>query len=251
MWTAARRGTKGSMSGLSSRIALFVAILAPLGLPGSEADVDFARDIRPILSEKCFRCHGPDEETRASGLRLDEYAGAIEERGGKTAIAPGAPTASEMIARIKMDDPARRMPLGGDRLADEQIKLLEEWISDGATYERHWAYEKPVRPPLPPVSDAGWVRDPIDHFILNKLDVAELKPSGAAEPAVLMRRLYLDLIGIPPSPEQIDDFLASPTDGAYRDKVEELLASPQYGEHWARHWLDLARYARLQRVSAR
>ena len=117
------------------------------------------------------------------------------------------------------------------------------WISAGAKYERHWAYEKPERPQLPPVSDAGWARNPIDRFILNKLDATGLKPASGAEPAVLMRRLYLDLIGIPPSPEQIEDFLAGPTDKAYRAKVDELLGSPQYGEHWARHWLDLARHA--------
>lgn len=218
-------------------------LLAPLALPGAAADIDFTRDIRPILSERCFSCHGPDAEARASGLRLDEYAGAVEERAGRRAIAPGAPGASELIARIKADDPARRMPLGGDPLAEGQIKLLEEWILAGARYERHWAYEKPARPQLPPVSDAGWVRNPIDRFILNRLDAEGLEPSGRADPAVLMRRLYLDLIGIPPLPEQIDDFLASPTDKAYRAKVEELLALPQYGEHWARHWLDLARYA--------
>ncbi len=231
------------MGSLSLRLALFAVLLAPLALPGATADVDFTRDIRPVLSESCFRCHGPDEQARAGGLRLDEYAGAVEERGGKRAIAPGAPAASELIARIKTDDPARRMPLGGDRLAEGQIKLLEAWISAGAKYERHWAYQKPERTQLPPVSDAIWARNPIDRFILNKLDTAGLKPSGGAGPAVLMRRLYLDLIGIPPSPEQIDDFVASPTDEAYRAKVEELLAAPQYGEHWARHWLDLARYA--------
>ena len=147
------------------------------------------------------------------------------------------------MARIRTDDPARRMPLGGDPLSEGQIQLLEEWISSGAKYERHWAYEKPKRPQPPPVSDAGWARNPIDRFVLSKLDATGLKPSGAAEPAVLMRRLYLDLIGIPPAPEQIDDFLAHPTDEAYLAKVEELLESPQYGEHWARHWLDLARYA--------
>lgn len=135
------------------------------------------------------------------------------------------------------------MPLGGDRLTEGQIKLLKGWISAGAKYERHWAYEKPQRPQLPSVSNADWARNPIDLFVLSKLDAAGLKPSGEAEPAVLMRRLYLDLIGIPPSPEQIDDFLASPTDEAYLEKVEELLELPQYGEHWARHWLDLARYA--------
>ena len=218
-------------------------LLAPTSLLGAAAEVNFTNDIRPILSEQCFQCHGPDEEARTSGLRLDESAGAVEERGGKRAISPGAPAASELIARIKSDDPARRMPLGGERLTDEQIKLLEEWISAGAKYERHWSYEKPERPQLPPVSGEGWVRNPIDRFILNRLDAEGLKPSRAAEPAVLMRRLFLDVVGIPPSPEQIDDFLASPTDEAYRATVEDLLDSPQYGEHWARHWLDLARYA--------
>ena len=238
-----QRVNQSGMGSLSFRAALLAVLLAALAPPGARADVDFTRDIRPILSEQCFRCHGPDEMARASGLRLDEYAGAVEDRQGKSAIVPGAPAASELIARIKTDDPARRMPFGGDRLAEGQIKLLEEWISTGAKYESHWAYEKPARPQLPPVSDTGWPRNPIDRFVLSKLDAAGLQPSGKAEPAVLMRRLYLDLIGIPPSPDQIDEFLASPTDEAYLEKVEELLVSPQYGEHWARHWLDLARYA--------
>ena len=120
---------------------------------------------------------------------------------------------------------------------------MEEWIAAGAQYERHWAYEKPDRPQPHPVADAGWARNPIDRFILHRLDAAGLKPSGRAEPAVLMRRPHLDLTGIPPSPEEIDAFLASPTDAAYRAKVDELLGSPRYGEHWARHWLDLARNA--------
>ena len=243
MWPGTERSRESSGACLSLGTASLALLLAPSALPGAAADVDFTRDIRPILSERCFRCHGPDEEARTSGLRLDEYAGAVEERAGRRAIAPGAPEASELIARIKADDPARRMPLGGDRLAEGQIKLLEEWILAGARYERHWAYEKPERPQLPPVSNAGWVRNPIDRFVLNKLDAVGLEPSGRADAAVLMRRLYLDLTGIPPLPEQIDDFLSSPTDKAYRAKVEELLALPQYGEHWARHWLDLARYA--------
>lgn len=231
------------MSNPSFRAALLAALPVLLTLPGAKADVDFTRDIRPILSENCFRCHGPDEGSRASGLRLDAYAAAVAEREGKRAIAPGDPAASELIARIKSDDPSRRMPLGGERLGGRQIELLEEWISAGAEYKRHWAYRKPERPQPPPVSDVGRARNPIDRFILNKLDAAGLDPSAEAAPAVLMRRLYLDLIGIPPLPEQIDDFLAKPSDEAYLATVEKLLESPQYGEHWARHWLDLARYA--------
>ncbi len=243
MWPGIQLRRVSSSACLFLGTALLALHLTPVTLPGAEADVEFTRDIRPILSEKCFRCHGPDEEARLGELRLDEYAGAVEERAGRRAIAPGAPEASELIARVKTDDPARRMPLGGDPLTEGQISLLEEWISAGAKYERHWAYEKPERPQLPPVSETAWVRNPIDRFILNRLDAAGLEPSGGADPAVLMRRLYLDLIGIPPTPEQIDDFLASPTDKAYREKVEALLELPQYGEHWARHWLDLARYA--------
>ena len=227
----------------SLRLAGLAALLAPSGIPDDRTTVDFSLDIRPILSERCFSCHGPDEQARAIGLRLDEYAGAVQERRGKRAIEPGAPQASELIARVKSEDPVRRMPLGGEPLDDGQIKLLEQWIAAGANYERHWAYEKPERPQLPAVSNPEWVRNPIDLFVLNKLDAAGLKPSVEAGPAVLMRRLYLDLTGIPPTPEQIEDFLARPTDRAYREKAEELLASPQYGEHWARHWLDLARYA--------
>ena len=137
------------MSSPSFRITLFAALPALLALPSAKADFDFTRDIRPILSERCFRCHGPDEEARAGGLRLDEYTTAVEVRGGKPAIAPGSPEASELIARIKSHDPSRRMPLGGDRLDDRQIELLEEWISAGAEYERHWAYERPDRPQPP------------------------------------------------------------------------------------------------------
>lgn len=231
------------MSSLYLRIAFLAALAVLWILPGAKADVDFNRDIRPILSERCFRCHGPDEAARAGGLRLDTYAAAVEERGGKTAIVPEAPASSELIARVKSDDPSRRMPLGGDRLGDRQIELLEEWIGAGAEYKRHWAYEKPERPQPPPVSASGWARNPIDRFILDKLDATGLEPSAEAELAILMRRLYLDLIGIPPTPEQVDAFLAKPSEEAYLETVEALLESPRYGEHWARHWLDLARYA--------
>lgn len=231
------------MGSLAFRIAWLAALPVLGAVPDAKADIDFTRDIRPILAERCFRCHGPDEGARASGLRLDEYAAAVEERGSRRAIDPGAPAASELIARIKSDDPSRRMPLGGDRLDARQIELLEEWIAAGAEYERHWAYQQPDRPQPPLVSGSSWARNPIDRFILSKLDAAGLEPSAEAEPAVLMRRLYLDLIGLPPSPEQIDDFVAAPSNGAYLAAVDELLASPQYGEHWARHWLDLARYA--------
>ncbi|MDE0265094.1 MAG: PSD1 and planctomycete cytochrome C domain-containing protein, partial [Bryobacterales bacterium] len=223
--------------------ALFATMLTLVALPKAQAEVDFTRDIRPLLSEMCFACHGPDEDARAGGLRLDEFSSATHERAGKRAITPGDPTASELIARTKTDDPIRRMPLGGEALDEAQIKLLEQWISEGAEYKRHWAYEKPERPELPVVSNEAWPRNPIDRFILSKLEAEGLQPSAEAEPAVLMRRLYLDLTGIPPTPEQIDDYLANPTDEAYRAKVEELLASPQYGEQWARHWLDLARYS--------
>ena len=228
---------------LPTPVALFGTILILAGLPTAKAEVDFTRDIRPLLSGKCFACHGPDEDARAGGLGLDEFSAATQERNGKRAITPGQPAASELIARVKADDAMRRMPLGGEALEEAQIKLLEEWISEGAEYKRHWAYEKPERPEVPAVSNDAWPRNPIDRFILSKLEAEGLQPSAEAEPGVLMRRLYLDLTGIPPTPEQIDGYLANPTSEAYLAKVEELLASPQYGEQWARHWLDLARYA--------
>ena len=228
------------MISICLRVVLVAALLAG---PAYGAEVDFDRDVRPILSARCFSCHGPDEAARAGGLRLDERDGAVAARDNGRAIAPGDPAASVLTERVRTDDPARRMPLGGDRLPEAEIQLLEDWISAGAEYEGHWAYQRPDRPQPPPVSDPEWVRNPIDRFILRKLDSAELVPSGEAEPAVLMRRVHLDLAGIPPTPEQIDDYLARPTERAYRQQVEELLASPLYGEHWARHWLDLARYA--------
>ena len=225
------------------RFAALAVLLAPLSLSAADGGVDFSRDIRPILSENCFRCHGPDEGARAAGLRLDESAAAVAERNGRRAIAPGSPATSELLARVASDDPARRMPLGGDRLTDEQVELLKAWISGGAKYASHWAYERPTRPDPPQVSDTGWVRNPIDRFVLHRLDEAGLGPSEEAEPAILMRRLHLDLVGIPLSPEQVDDYLENPTEEGYLATVESLLESPHYGEHWARHWLDLARYA--------
>lgn len=209
--------------------------------------VDFTRQIRPILSNKCFLCHGPDEEVREADLRLDQEASAIEDRGGYAAIVPGNPAASELIVRITTDDHDMIMPPveTENQLSAEEIDLLKRWISEGAQYARHWAFIAPVRPNLPIHPPAGqeWVRNPIDTFVLAKLEQAGLGPSPAADRVTLLRRLHLDLTGLPPSLEEKEAFLQEDSLEAYEKLAQRLLASPHYGERWAQHWLDAARYA--------
>lgn len=200
--------------------------------------ISFDRQIRPLLSNKCFACHGPDESSRKGGLRLD-----IAEP-GQTAIVPGDPGASEALERITATDPADRMPPpeAGDPLTAEEAALIEAWIAQGAPRSQHWAFQTPRRPE-PPGSDGGWVRSPIDAFILARLEREGLTPSPEADRLTLLRRLSLDLTGLPPSPDEIARVLKDDSAGWYEALVERLLASPHYGEHWARHWLDAAQYA--------
>lgn len=211
-----------------------------------EAAVSFGRDIRPILSNHCFKCHGPDEHERkggkdgSGGLRLDTEAGALADLGGKAAIVPGDPEKSDLLARIVSTDPDDVMPppKSGGALSAGEAKLLREWIQSGAKYSRHWSYEKPVRPPLPRQTD-----NPVDAFVLERLEKEHLTPQPEADRAALIRRVSLDLTGLPPSLAEVDAFLADAAPRAYERLVDRLLASPAYGEHWARLWLDLARYA--------
>ena len=192
---------------------------------------DFSRDIRPILSGKCFKCHGPDAESREADLRLDQRKAAIE----LEAIVPGSPDKSLLMERILTGDPDDRMPPKGPRLTPEQITTLRAWIKSGAKYEQHWAYVKPKVERLPKQTN------PIDYFVRRRLAEKGLQPSPPAEPAVLLRRLHLDLIGLPPSVEEIEAFEANPQ--AYEAVVDRLLKSRHFGEKWATGWLDLARYA--------
>lgn len=229
---------------LAFRSALVIAC-AMICCP-AHADVDFNRDIRPILSGRCFKCHGPDPEARESGLRLDEFEGATATLdSGTTAIVPGSADESELIARVIATEDYLRMPppSEGEALKPHEIELLREWIGTGAEFAPHWSFESPTRPEVPVVSDPDWARNSIDAFVQHRLDAVDMTHSIEADPHVLIRRVTLDLTGLPPTPEEVAAFVADPSDAAYRELVERLLSSPAYGERWARVWLDLARYA--------
>lgn len=209
--------------------------------PVRGAEPSYARDIRPLLAAKCLACHGSDEEARQADLRLDQRDSAVD----SGAIAPGAPDRSELIRRIQSTDPDERMPPpdAGDALTAEQQSLLANWIAKGAEYETHWAFLPPQTPQPPGTRFETRVRNEIDRFVYHRLEQQGLEPSPEADPHTLVRRLYLDLIGLPPTPQQADEFVNSSDPEAYERLVDRLLASRQYGERWARPWLDLARYA--------
>ncbi|GMV92556.1 MAG: hypothetical protein AMXMBFR82_23340 [Candidatus Hydrogenedentota bacterium] len=212
----------------------------------ADLTVRFDRDVKPILSENCFACHGPDEGQRKAGLRLDLPEGAVATlKSGNAAVVPGDRTASVLFARITAEDPNDIMPPpeSNHSLTPEAIETLGTWIDEGAHYEKHWAFVPPVPPELPEVSNPAWPRNAIDYFILAKLDDLEVRPSAEADRRTLIRRAYLDLIGLPPTVEQVDAFLRDNRPDAYERFVDELLASPHFGERWGRHWLDAARYA--------
>ncbi|MBK5292613.1 MAG: DUF1553 domain-containing protein [Acidobacteriia bacterium] len=206
---------------------------------------DFNREIRPILSDHCFSCHGPDEKSRMANLRLDTRDGAFASKAGSAYIVPGNAAASLLFQRINHEKKPMRMPpeAFGRPLTPKQIALLRAWIDDGAKWEIHWSYTPPQRPALPVVKRKSWPRNPIDHFILARLEQENLKPSPEAGRATLLRRLSLDLTGLPPTPAEIGAFLRDRSANAYEKQVDRLLASPHYGEKMAMHWLDLARYA--------
>ena len=207
----------------------------------------YNRDIRPILAENCFPCHGPDSAARKAGLRIDKYADATARReGGKQAIVPGDPVASELIRRIlKPDDDLMRMPpsSGHKALTVAQKKTLMVWIEQGAKYEQHWSLIAPKRPALPAVKNVAWVKNPIDRFTLAKLEANGLTPAPEADRRTLARRLSLDLTGLPPDPAEVEKFVADTSPNYYETYVDKLLASPRWGEHRGRYWLDAARYA--------
>ncbi len=213
------------------------------------ATVSYNFHIRPILSDKCFVCHGPDGGKRAAGLRLDIADSAyapLKETKGAFAIVPGNPSASEVIKRISSTDPAYQMPTPDShlgRLSDEEIALIGKWIQEGAAYESHWAFIPPVKTPLPSPEKNNWIKNEIDHFILAKLQTQDLSPNEEADKERLFKRLSFDLTGLPPSIEMMDAFLNDPSTTAYEKMVDALFATPQYGERMALHWMDVARYA--------
>ena len=227
-------------------VALVLVLLVAIGpacRAASAADdaIDFNRDIRPILSENCFYCHGQDGAKRQADLRLDDREVATAMR----AIVPGDPGASSLLERVDSSDADVVMPPPSSNrtLNPEQRDLLRRWIASGAEYRRHWAFEPPVRPDPPAVNRGGWVRNGIDVFILAGLEAAGMQPSPEADRTTLIRRLSADLTGIPPTPEEIDAFVADPAADAYERLVDRLFASPAYGERMALSWLDAARYA--------
>ncbi len=248
----------------SRRRSLFVTITllgwaacAAAEEPRATTAVDFDREIQPLLTSRCLKCHGGDEPQ--AGLQFtdrDRATAALDS--GRHAIVRGRPDESELIRRVSSDDPDERMPSQGEPLSGAEIDLLRRWIAAGADWPRHWAYRPLVRPPVGQAfqpdttgavpdsdasSDANWPRTPIDTFILATLREHGLTPAPPADKRTLLRRLYFDLIGLPPLPDEIDAFLADDSPDAYERVVDRLLASPHYGERWARHWMDLVHFA--------
>ncbi len=230
------------------RLVLLTALIA---VPASAEDsakpagIDFNRDIRPILSARCLNCHGIDEESRKGELRLDQRADAVRERDGFFVIKPGDPVESELVARIESTEADEVMPppKAGPPLKAEEKALLKRWIAEGANYAEHWSYQPIVKRDAPKTSDDAWATSPIDRFILARLDQAGLKPAKPADRATLLRRLSLDITGLPPAPAEVEAFVRDASPEAYRTAVRKLLDSPHYGERMGRVWLDLARYA--------
>ncbi|HMY73081.1 MAG TPA: PSD1 and planctomycete cytochrome C domain-containing protein, partial [Blastocatellia bacterium] len=254
-----RRAIKFSFSGLFLSAAVYLLFQSfPISLVSAQTQIDFKRDIEPIFAASCNQCHGAK---KAGGqLRLDVKAAALKGGIGGAVIVPGNSKQSRLLARIRGEGGEKQMPIGGEPLKPEQIELIRRWIDQGAVWPegdgekerqgdranelpKHWAYAKPVRSALPQVKNSGWVRNPIDAFVLARLEKEGLTPAAEASKETLLRRVYLDLIGLPPTLKEIDEFLADQSPNAYEKVVDKLLSSPHYGERWARPWLDLARYA--------
>jgi mono/diheme cytochrome c family protein len=208
--------------------------------------VDFQREVRPILSDACFDCHGPDAKARKAHLRLDVADGGIfEDRDGSKVVEPGKPDASELVRRITGTEPDEKMPPAKHhrQLTKTEIEVLCRWVAEGAKWRDHWSLVVPRRPPLPAVTKASWVRNGIDYFILARLEKEGLSPAPEADRTTLIRRVTLDLTGLPPTPTEVDAFLADSSPDAYEKLVDRLVQSPRYGERMAVDWLDAARYA--------
>ena len=225
---------------------LFAVTGVSASASASAADrVDFNRQIRPLLFNKCVRCHGPDAERREADLRLDTEAAAKGNLGAVRAIVPGQPAASALMARITSSDPAERMPPvdSGLELSAGEIELIRRWIAEGAEWSKHWAFVPPRWHPVPPVKNRDWPANWIDYFVLARLEKEKLQPSADADRVTLIRRLYFDLTGLPPAPAEVDRFVLRDDPNAYEQLVDRLLASERYGERMAMYWLDLVRYA--------
>lgn len=249
-------GRKAGQAGQAAHLSLVTALLTVLGAacldsPATAADdtVDFSRDIRPILSNHCFQCHGPDDEARQGELRLDQRDKAVAKRGdnpaeNRAAIVPGDPDASALHHRIASEDPDERMPPPefGKPLSDAQIAKLRSWIAQGAKYDEHWAFQ-PLSNSVPPMAGDSAAINSIDSFVLEKLRPHRFGLSAPASRPTVIRRVHLDLLGLPPSVEDVDAFVSDSRPNAYERMLDAALSSPRFGERWGRHWLDQARYA--------
>jgi len=212
----------------------------------------FETSVRPLLVERCFKCHG--DKKQWGGLRLDSREALLQGGDSGAAIVPGKPDESLLIRAVRHTDDDLRMPQD-DKLTQPQISELVRWVEMGAPYPittvttqrtrdpNHWAFQPPVAPPVPAVTNSDWPQSPLDHFILAKLEAAGLTPAAPADKPTLIRRVTFDLIGLPPTPDEIEAFLADESPAAFARVIDRLLSSPRYGERWGRHWLDVARYA--------
>lgn len=207
--------------------------------------VDFNRQIRPLISNHCIACHGPDEKQRKAKLRLDNLEGATRDLGGYAAVVPGKPDESEMLSRLLSEDDEEVMPPPekGKRFTPEQVDLIRRWIAQGGKYEKHWSYDPPVKPELPSVSDTSWPVNEIDQFLLARMEKEGIQPSPEADRYTLARRLSLDLTGLPPTWSEVEALVKEDSQNAWQTYLSSILDKPSFGEHWARQWLDLARYA--------
>ncbi|MEZ0268294.1 MAG: PSD1 and planctomycete cytochrome C domain-containing protein [Phycisphaerae bacterium] len=205
----------------------------------------FNRDVRPILSDNCYACHGPDDKKRKGGVHLNTFEGATAEKDGRRALVPGDPATSELVKRVLTADEDDLMPPAdsGKKLTPQQKQILKAWVEQGGKYQKHWAFEPVAKVDAPATKSANWARNPIDSFILAGLEAKNLAPSPEAEKSTLIRRASLDLVGLPPTPAEVDAFVKDASPDAYEKVIDRLLASKHYGERWGRHWLDQARYA--------
>jgi hypothetical protein len=225
---------------------VLAGVIAAIGFSQAEAAIQFTRDIQPILSDHCYTCHGPDSNQRKADFRLDIKEAAFGDLGGYFGIVASEPSESEVIARTHAEDPDDLMPPPDANLplTEKEKGLLRQWIAEGAPWEEHWAFTAPSRPSIPQTENPKWIRNPIDSFVLTTLStIPELEPSEPSRDEQLLRRVTLDLTGLPPTLDELDTFLNDPAPNRYEKTVDRLLNSEAYAERMALEWMDVARYA--------
>ena len=241
MWVVGQRQTRLSFAfyfGLS-----FLLVVSSEGKAQEAYDVsEFTQKVQPVLAKRCFACHGPNEAE--GGLRLSSRESVLAElESGARAVVPGMAADSVLLHRIRGEGDGDRMPPEGKPLTEEEVEAIEAWIAAGAPWSEHWAFSKPASTVVPEVHDRSWVKNPIDAFVLAKLEAVNLQPAARADKIALIRRATYDLTGLPPTTQQVDEFLADTREDAYERMIDRLLDTKQYGEKWASHWLDVVRYA--------